>query len=502
MTAKILELVPLVRRYVPNDREWLRLLVNGRTEPLALYDLAWEEQVKSPQQLAVQSNLSEVQYKKAERQLLQALRKMISLVVFPDDESDPFMAAFIDGYQKIGMLKVMRLLGARFNAEDVARDLLRAGEKYENPILTFFAADALCDLTANTQGDERGFHRWRELGASAKQAIDIEQRMRGYFQQTQLTYLHSRQARPEMAALIGEQLGSMTPYFGAVRSNNFELHYLLAHINKHMADLDYVGALQATEFGIRHFMAKPYLMESVVSALQLQKITCCIMLRRFEEGRSAAEYALAHTPENLPNWYQTLIAYFYLAMHTREYERAADIYKRGLANRRLRFQPEHLLSLWRLLGAYLYIALRYAGKKPESYGLPAVRSSKLLNDVPAFTQDKRGLNVAILIAHILIQLLEGKYDDIRQRTGALEKYGSRYLRNDDHLLRSNTFIKILGILPKVNFRRRFFLEKAKPILQKLNVTPIEIARQTHEIEIVPYEDLWEMLINHLDERAR
>lgn len=501
MTAKILELAPLIRKHVPNDREWLQMLTNKRREPLLLYDLIWEQKIKDPAMLPKCSDLSPEHYRKTERLLLHALRKMIALMDFPDEVSDAFTAAFLEGYKMIGSLKMLRLLGARHNAEEIARDVLKTGNKYENPVLSFFAADALCDLSANTNGNEKEFCRWKEICTQAKRAMDVEQMMRTCFHQTQLIYLNSRQARPEMADVIQEHLEDMQQHFGALKSNNFEMHFLLARINQHLSLLDYEGALRATEFSICHFSTKPYALESVISALQLQKVACCIMLRRFDEGKEAAEYALLHTQEGTPNWYQSLISYFYLAMHTQAYHEAAAVYKRGLENRRLRLQPEHILSIWRLLGAYLYIALCYTGKKPEDHDLPRVRSNKLVNDVPAFTQDKRGLNVAILIAHILIQLLECKYEDIRQRTGALEKYGSRYLRNDDHLLRSNAFIKILGVLPKVNFRKRYFLEKTKPIFAKLQTVPLELARQMHEIEIMPYEHLWEMVVNHLDERA-
>jgi tetratricopeptide (TPR) repeat protein len=501
MTVRLFELVPLIQRYVPNHRELLQLLTEDHPTVWKLYDLLGEKHIQQSDLLQEESGLSDAAFKQCERLLLDTLRKMLGFAEFHATDVDPFVIAFLDGYKKIAHLKMLRLMGARHNADDIAREVQRIGEKYDNPVLVYFGADALCDLAAGAIANEKDFSRWRDQCREAKQHMDIEQVMRAYYHETQMAYLHSREARPKASGVIDQRLAEMEGYFGRVASNNFELHYLLARIQQHLSQLQYEAALQTVETSIRHFNNKPYPLNSIISALQLQKVACCIMLRRFDEGRDAAEKALSDTPEDTPNWYQALMAYFYLAMHTRQYDEAALIYRRGLNNRRLRLQPEHVLSQWRLLGAYLYIALSYTGKNLEQYDLPKIRSTRLVNDVPAFTQDKRGMNVAILIAHILIQLLEGKYDDMRQRTGALEKYGARYLRNDDSLFRSNAFIKILGLLPAVSFRKRYFLQKATPLFERMRTVPLEMARQTHELEIMPYEDLWLLLQNKLDERA-
>jgi len=353
MAVRLFELVPIIQRYVPNHRELLQLLTKDHPKVVKLYDLLWEKHIQQADLLQEESGLPDSTFKQTERLLLDALRKMLGFAEFPATDIDPFVIAFLDGYKKIGHLKMLRLMGARLNVDDIAREVQRIGEKYDNPVLVYFGADALCDLSAGAIANEKDFGRWRDQCREAKQYMDIEQAMRACYHETQMAYLHSREARPEMAEIIRQHLADMEGHFGSVTSNNFELHYLLARIHLHLCELEYEAALHTVETSIQHFSSKPYALNSVISALQLQKVACCIMLRRFDEGRDAAEKALSDTPEGTPNWYQALMAYFYLAMHTRQYDEAALIYRRGLNNRRLRLQPEHVLSQWRLLGAYL-----------------------------------------------------------------------------------------------------------------------------------------------------
>jgi hypothetical protein len=57
---------------------------------------------------------------------------------------------------------------------------------------------------------------------------------------------------------------------------------------------------------------------------------------------------------------------------------------------------------------------------------------------------------------------------------------------------------MLLLLPKCNFHRVAVARKSKVLVAKLQSVPLEIARQSAEIEIVPYEDLWEIVMDMLE----
>ena len=60
---------------------------------------------------------------------------------------------------------------------------------------------------------------------------------------------------------------------------------------------------------------------------------------------------------------------------------------------------------------------------------------------------------------------------------------------------TNLFLKMLLQLPKNGFQKDSIVLKTQDYLKALNVLPIEIANQAHEIEIIPYEKLWQIVLN-------
>jgi hypothetical protein len=79
---------------------------------------------------------------------------------------------------------------------------------------------------------------------------------------------------------------------------------------------------------------------------------------------------------------------------------------------------------------------------------------------------------------------------------AIEKYTSRYLVKDD-TYRSSCFIKMLLQIPAAGFHRVATLRKAEKFAKLLQKAPLDYANQSHDVEIVPYEQLWEMALDSL-----
>ena len=117
---------------------------------------------------------------------------------------------------------------------------------------------------------------------------------------------------------------------------------------------------------------------------------------------------------------------------------------------------------------------------------------KFLNEVPLYSKDKSGLNVQILIVQILFYFRQGKIDQAINRIASLNQYCHKYLRKD-HTLRSNCFIKMLVILITNQFHKEATLRKTKKYIKILKENPIQKAKQSIAIEIVPFEDLWEII---------
>ncbi len=229
-----------------------------------------------------------------------------------------------------------------------------------------------------------------------------------------------------------------------------------------------------------------------------QKLVCHLQLKQFEAGKAAAERSLGMIPDGAFNWFKNHELHFLLAMHTREYKDAYLTWSNATTHKKYQYLDDNSKEKWTLYGFFLhYLTLLGKLETPkEETKFNNFRLGKFLNQVPTYSQDKRGFNIPILIAQILFLVLKKEYDLVIDRMETIEKYCTRYLRQDDSF-RSNCFIRMLLQLPEAGFHRAAAIRKAQKFLDKLGAMPLEIAAQPFEIEIIPYENLWQFVLDSL-----
>ncbi len=154
---------------------------------------------------------------------------------------------------------------------------------------------------------------------------------------------------------------------------------------------------------------------------------------------------------------------------------------------------------WKISEAYLLYLLYVGRVSSNSEKAFSFRIAKFLNEVPIFSKDKKGMNIPILIVQILFTIAQQRYDLAIMRMDSIEKYCARYLRKDD-TYRSNLFIKMLLCIPQAGFHRVAVSRRAAKYRDLLLKHPLEYANQGHQIEVIPYEVLWEMALDSLGTR--
>jgi hypothetical protein len=126
--------------------------------------------------------------------------------------------------------------------------------------------------------------------------------------------------------------------------------------------------------------------------------------------------------------------------------------------------------------------------------------AKFINETSIFSKDKSGMNIAIIVIKILILIQKRRFSQLLDEVEATEQYCYRHLRGDN-TKRSYYFIKMLMQIPMGQFDRSVIEPKAARYLAKLKVIPLQVANQTAEIEIIPYEDLWQFALESLEKKV-
>jgi hypothetical protein len=167
------------------------------------------------------------------------------------------------------------------------------------------------------------------------------------------------------------------------------------------------------------------------------------------------------------------------------------------ANKAYRSLPATTAQTWLVFEAHMYFLASV--EKIDSISQPEAKFKvyKFLNNIPIYSKDKMGLNIAVLIMHVLILLQQRKFGEIIDRVDALNQYCHRHLRKDE-TFRSNCFIKMLLKIVRADFNRKRAERYAEPILKKLTSAPFVLSDQNIEVEILPYEDLWNIVLELLE----
>ena len=208
---------------------------------------------------------------------------------------------------------------------------------------------------------------------------------------------------------------------------------------------------------------------------------------RYDEGIKYADHALTYFERSSSNWFAHMENYYLLAIRCRDYDLAADIVDQVFRNPNMDKLATKPTQRWKLLRAYLY----------------HIHPTKHLNDIVNFdqfylslnvlSQDKQGFNVALMILEFLHYLRKGEKEKLLDKVERLEKYIYRHLNDGDVTQRDKLFFKLLLIMIDSDFDAEIANKKGGKLLKKLRQLS-EPGDAYADLEVVPYEDLWEHVI--------
>ena len=211
-----------------------------------------------------------------------------------------------------------------------------------------------------------------------------------------------------------------------------------------------------------------------------------LRVKEYDKGLNAADLYLDSFNRSSNNWFAFMENYFLMAMHAGKYDKATKLYSETMRNSFYKKISRTAQERWSLYGTYLYFV------NPSDELLKHFNYRRLISSVPEHSKDKQGFNVAILILQYMYFLRSQDTDALLFRIESLKKYADRHL---SHPLsqRNLLFFKLLTILVKEDLDYASAKKKGDPLLQKLTTTPVP-GDAYAEIEIIPYEQLWTLIL--------
>ncbi len=225
------------------------------------------------------------------------------------------------------------------------------------------------------------------------------------------------------------------------------------------------------------------------------QITYFIQKGLYDNCKRILEHISNIVAKNTQAWFRMKENELLLYFHQGSYDLAVDLFYEEYAKKA--FLSIHSLDQqrWKLYEAYIQLVMAL-GLGEAKVLVKRFNVQKLINDLPRFSKDKRAMNIPLLIVQLLFLITKKRYIEAIDRIDALGRYTTRYLRNDE-TFRSNCFIRMLLIIPKQGFNKKAVERSSLPLFNRMIQSEIQLIDQPFEIEIIPYENLWEIILSYL-----
>ena len=380
--------------------------------------------------------------------------------------------------------------------------ILKQAKKFEFTSLRLESLRIMRIYYGTRLGDIERVNKYSQELENVEQLNILENWCEGIYVKFVSQYVLDRSTKKNITSEATKSLKIIKERVGTTDSYSISLYQLLIELLIYTSVNDYSSTAEVCEKAFEKFHAKAYIASVPLQVLYYQLIICHTQLGNFNKGYEIIELGNNFTEKGSFNWfkYQELILQFYL--HAKDYKKALDCYLRAVQHRNFKSFPEALKEIWYLFGGYLVFLYRIGAlDEEEQHQLASFRKGKFLNEVPNMLRDKSGMGISVLVLELLFLVLERAHESLLDRIESVRKYCARHLQKED-TKRSECFLKMLLCIPKNGFQKGRVQHATASLKLTLEAQPLASARQPHELEVIPYEDLWSFILEHLDQDRR
>ncbi len=440
-------------------------------------------------------------YQKLKSNLKSRLINTIFFIDPKDSSHSERQRAYYACYKEWAAAKILIGKGARLAGVNLCHKILKLAKKYEITELVLDISRTLRLHYGARVGDFKKFEQFNRIFKEYEVIWHAENRAEELYTELVIKYVNNKSTKENLHEKAKQYYQQLEEDLNLYDSYRLYLCGSLIKIIIHSSINAYEETIKVCKESIDLFQSKKYQPTTPLQIYYYQLLVCYTQLKKYNEGKQIAQKCINLLDDGSYNWFKYHEYFFILSMHTKQYQNAYQVYIDTIVHPRFQFLPEGVREMWRIFEAYVHylIELGKVFPKNDDKVFNKFKLGRFLNETPIFSKDKRGMNIPILVIHILFMIQQQKYDRAIDKIEAIEKYCSRHLRNND-LFRSNCFIKMLMKIPMCSFHKAGVIRKASNYQKRLQSVPLDIANQAHEIEIIPYEDLWEMALLTLENK--
>lgn len=408
--------------------------------------------------------------------------------------------AYITGTRQLNLARILVIRRAYKTAGDVATTAFRNVRGYEILALNEGLSDILCSLYLGILNNPKLFKKYYVIHEYYAEALYDFSKISGQYRlMRSKVYAHK-----DSPAKIGELSLSFAAKSQLIMNKYLKVPPLQAMVRTTECmglklSGRYQEAITAAQQAEKTLLACKGVSSLIISGVALMQVECALHLRDFELGKEQIDNTRRLIPAGTINSIKLSEYAVLLGLYTHNFDYA---YRQiiNLDRSTLKKLPnDRVAEFWFILEAYIRLLI-LAGRievAADDGRVKEFKMGKFMNDVTSYSANKHGMNIQILILQAMFFIINGEIDTFQDRTGALDRYCNRYLKENEKL-RHNCFFRLLTEVVKSKFNLRANRRKIEKIYDRMtSLEAMEISYKTNS-EIVPYEVLWDILTESVE----
>lgn len=438
------------------------------------------------------------------RFLMEFRRRLFAPLLFLDTENSPnFNSTQKANFECLRKLATFQTLVYRHcpeNAHILAKTIIELAINNDVTLVALEMATFLKRYYVERVPDPEQYLYYKEYVEKLRLDWVAENKSMESYQAVIAPAVKSKSTQLQIAKRAQALVDSLSQYKEKCNTIIFVSGYYATKYIGEMSRFHWHDAIAVCDEAIQILAQKNCTSPRIMSVFKVHKVICLTMLGRYAEALDLNSEVIQAEIEGSRNWFLYLDNQMLVSLKASNfqfaYEAAAKIY----ANKNFVAMPQSIKESWTLLAAYLILANRNQVINPavQLEKVLNFRLNKFLNQVPNYSKDKKGLNVPILIAQFLFMLQAKKFDEAYNKLIALRKYRVKHFNTEDGYYRTQLFIRMLCTVASSSFSKKIFMHKTADMIKTISQIPKGHPDQHFKIEIVPYEVLWQWVLNCLE----
>lgn len=433
------------------------------------------------------------------RQLKSRFRKRLLNTIFFLDINKPssgnYNRAYFNCNKEWAMVKILLHYGATQTATSMARHILTTAKKYHFSDLIVNCCRILRQQAAET-GQDKDFHQYNDTIKEFEPILKAELESEELYQLVIINYqkpLTKKNPLQEEIEGISAQLITLSENY---KSPIIFYNVYLVWAIKFELNREFDTMLEVCNRAEQYMDDNPnYYQEEKLIAIQNKKMTAYLHKQDYRKGKVNAEKCLNRFPDGSQPWFNFMELYLLLALHTDNYINALAIVNQATDHSGLKKLDQHVREKWAIYVGYVsfFAAIQgYGAAVKVTTSSRIFRPSRYFNAPESYPKSHRNYAILLLILEILELANKRNHQELNDKLEKLKHFALRQLNKEEHY-RPIQFIRLLQQLKKAEYEVDQ-IKNAEKYLSALKEQAFFYRGAISELEIIPYEKLWEIVL--------